>query len=163
MDDCVRSMWRNCSAAYIADFLSRTGLAHNVTRSMVMGRLNRLGLLGYKMMGMRRNVKELQSKLPHKPRPPKPIEPIPSPPLAPDMLMLHLYELSANSCRFIVEREGWNESVYCAIECEPQDRGPYCAFHANIMNRIPQPGISYAIRGQSNFGFRHAKIKVPTC
>jgi GcrA cell cycle regulator len=134
-DDCIRSMWVDHSAQQIADFIG------GVSRHAVLGRLNRLGLLGQPSPHKKIYTTRLQRRPSPRPRPPRPIDPVPAPLLTEaDMLLLHLVELNSNSCRFIAAKDGFNGSVYCGIECEPQDCGPYCSMHRAVMFRIPIVG-----------------------
>ena len=131
-DDCLRYMWKTHSAQQIAEFLG------GVTRNAVIGRLGRLGLLGKVHPKKIISTARRKPQLP-RPRPPKPVDPVPQPEYTEaHCVMLHLMECDNNACRWIVGKDGWNGSIYCGIQSEYQDCGPYCSMHRPLMYRAPQ-------------------------
>jgi hypothetical protein len=124
-DAALKEMWVEYSAGYIANSL-------NVTRNAVIGRLGRLGLLGSKLPFKKKSVARPRFRL-------RVTQLIPTPPIPTtieqcDPLYMHLFDLNENSCRYICESWGFNQSLYCGIECEPQDSGPYCTLHKQRMH-----------------------------
>ena len=139
----MHEAWKIKTAARIAFELGRT-------RSSVIGKLFRLGLLGspqseskIQANGTMRKVTESVH------RSPKPRIDLNEP----EMRLLSLFELNRNSCRYMVD-DAQGVPAFCGVECEDWDkqpkrrrrRGPYCPYHAAIVYiPLKPPGHAQAV------------------
>jgi hypothetical protein len=125
----LQEAWKTKSAARIAFELGRT-------RSSVIGKLFRLGLLGSEQSKIKEQANGVMRKMTESVhRQPKARTDLSEP----EMRMLSLFELSNNSCRYMVD-DAQGIPAFCGVECDIEDqpkrrirRGPYCPYHAGIV------------------------------
>ena len=123
----LQASWKTKTATRIAFELGRT-------RSSVIGKLFRLGLLGSEQEQNKEQangtMRKVTESVHRKPRVDQ---------SEPEMRLLSLFELNNRSCRYMVD-DAQGVAAFCGIDCDldsmpkaKRRRGPYCPYHAAIV------------------------------
>jgi len=123
----LRRLWGTMTCAQVA-----REIGHGCTRNAVIGKAGRLGLSARK-----RERPKPPPPMPPRPRPmPAPPPPTPMPSRPPDVspCAVHLLELRAGQCRWVIDEAAF---LYCGDLC---DHGSYCPHHARISYQ-PHQGV----------------------